>query len=119
MLIRRRFPPILSEIEGSASASDGTTTAGTTAPESTTPGSETPTDASASDTAGDPGQLTMWRTLYHGSTPDGSGKVQMFSLPVAGQSTAVINYVFAGLFNKNAWPDIAGEFFLDEFVFTR
>lgn len=70
-------------------------------------------------TIGNPGTLTMWRTLYHDGTPDPSGQIQMFSVPVAGQAGAAINYVFAGMFNKNTHPTIAGDFYLDEFVFTR
>ena len=70
-------------------------------------------------TAGDPGNLTMWRTLYHGATPDPTGQIQMFSVPVPGQATAAINYVFAGMFNKSTHPSISGDFYLDEFVYTR
>jgi len=70
-------------------------------------------------TIGNPGNLTMWRTLYHDGTPDPTGRIQMFNVAVPGQAGASINYVFAGMFNKNTHPSIAGDFYLDEFVFTR
>jgi len=70
-------------------------------------------------TIGDPGSLTMWRTLYIDATPHSSGQIQMFSVSVPGQAGAAINYVIPGMFNKNTHPGVAGDFYLDQFVYTR
>jgi hypothetical protein len=68
--------------------------------------------------AGNPGHLTMSRTLYTGGVPDPSGTIQMFSVNLPGQTNAVINYVFAGMFAAHS-PGTSGTFALDEFVFNR
>ena len=70
-------------------------------------------------TAGDPGNLKVWRTLWIGGMPDPSGQILIFDTPVSGQGTAAINYVFAGMFNKSTHPGIAGTVYLDEFEFRR
>jgi len=69
-------------------------------------------------TNGNPGHLTMWRTLYTNGAPDVSGTVQMFSNDLPGMSGAVINYVFAGMFASQD-PGTSGVLYLDEFSFTR
>ena len=69
-------------------------------------------------TAGNPGHLTMWRTLYINGVPDASGTIQMFSVNLPGQQNAVINYVFAGLFAAHN-PGTFGTLYLDEFTFNR
>lgn len=69
-------------------------------------------------TAGNPGQLTMFRTRYLNGAPDASGTIQMFSVPLPGMQTAVVNYVFAGMFGSHD-PGTFGTLFLDEFVFNR
>ena len=68
--------------------------------------------------AGNPGHLTMWRTLYTNGAPDASGTVQMFSNDLPGMSGAVINYVFAGMFASQD-PGTSGVLYLDEFSFSR
>lgn len=71
-------------------------------------------------TAGNPGTLTMYRTLYVNGVPDASGKIQMFSAPTPGMGTAGINYVFVGMLNPlSHHPGTVGDLHLDEFVFTR
>lgn len=71
-------------------------------------------------TAGNPGTLTMYRTLYVNGVPDASGKIQMFSAPTPGMGTAGINYVFVGMLNPlSHHPGTYGDLHLDEFVFTR
>jgi hypothetical protein len=68
--------------------------------------------------AGNPGHLTMWRTVYTNGVPDPSGTIQMFSVNLPGQQTAVINYVFAGLFTGHL-PGTFGTLYLDDFTFNR
>jgi hypothetical protein len=68
--------------------------------------------------AGNPGQLTMWRTRYLNGAPDASGTIQMFSVNLPGMQSAVINYVFAGMFTSHD-PGTFGTLYLDEFVFNR
>lgn len=68
--------------------------------------------------AGNPGHLTMSRTLYTGGVPDPTGTIQMFSVNLPGMTNAKINYVFAGLFAAHS-PGTSGTLFLDEFVFNR
>ena len=67
---------------------------------------------------GNPGHLTMWRTLYTNGAPDASGTVQMFSNDLPGMAGAVINYVFAGMFASHD-PGTSGVLYLDEFAFSR
>jgi hypothetical protein len=69
-------------------------------------------------TAGDPGNLTMWRTRYIGGVPDATGTVQMFSVPLPGMQSAVINYAFAGMFASHD-PGTSGTLYLDEFSFSE
>ena len=68
--------------------------------------------------AGNPGHLTMWRTRYLNGVPDASGTVQMFSVGLPGMQSAVINYVFAGMFGSHD-PGTFGTLYLDEFSFQR
>jgi len=71
-------------------------------------------------TAGNPGNLKMWRTTYIGTSPDPSGRVQMFDVAVPGMGTAAINHVFVGMLNPNTHrPGTYGTVELDEFAFTR
>ena len=67
--------------------------------------------------AGNPGQLTMWRTRYLNGAP-AEPTYQMFSVTVPGMQSAVINYVFAGMFTSQD-PGTFGALYLDEFVFNR
>ena len=69
-------------------------------------------------TAGNPGQLTMWRTRYLNGAPDSSGTIQLFSAPPPGMQAAVVNYVFAGMFTSQD-PGTSGALYLDEFIFNR
>ncbi len=69
-------------------------------------------------TAGNPGQLTMFRTRYINGVPDGSGTIQMFSVNMPGMQDAVINYAFAGMYSSHD-PGTSGILSLDEFVFNR
>ncbi len=67
-----------------------------------------------------PGTLTLYRTLYVNGVPDASGKIQMFSRPTPGMSSAGINHVFVGMLNTNSHKNgTVGDVHLDEFVFTR
>lgn len=71
-------------------------------------------------TAGNPGTLTMYRTLYVDGVPDASGKIQMFTAPTPGMATAGINNVFVGMLNTLSHNNgTVGDLHLDEFVFTR
>ena len=69
-------------------------------------------------TAGNPGQLTLWRTRYLNGAPDASGTLQMFSVSLPGMGSAVVNYVFAGMFTSHD-PGTSGTLYLDEFSFSR
>ncbi len=68
--------------------------------------------------AGNPGQLTMWRTRFVNGVPDGSGRIQMFSAGLPGMQFATVNHVFAGMFAGQK-SGTYGTFYLDEFVFKR
>ena len=68
--------------------------------------------------AGNPGHLTMWRTLYTNGAPDPTGTILMFSNDLPGMGSAVINYVFAGMFTSHD-PGTSGVLYLDEFSFRR
>lgn len=69
-------------------------------------------------TAGNPGHLTVFRTRYLNGVPDATGTVQMFSVNMPGMQSAVINYVFAGMFASHD-PGTFGTLYLDEFTFNR
>ena len=69
-------------------------------------------------TRGNPGTLTMWRTLYTNGAPDPSGTIQMFTASLPGMQNAVINYVFAGMFASHD-PGTSGVLYLDGFSFSR
>lgn len=66
---------------------------------------------------GNPGHLTMWRTLYQNGAPHPSGTIQMFSVNLPGMQTAVINYAFAGMFASHD-PGTSGILNLDGFSFS-
>jgi len=69
-------------------------------------------------TAGDPGTLQVWRTVWTGGAPDPSGRIQLMNVSLAGMQTAVINKVIAGIFAGHKVGTF-GSLYLDEFVFTR
>jgi len=69
-------------------------------------------------TAGDPGNLTVYRTVWTNGAPDPSGRVQLMNVPLPGQANVVINKVLAGYF-AGLKVGTSGSLFLDEFVFTR
>jgi hypothetical protein len=68
-------------------------------------------------TAGDPGNLKVYRTNITSTGAVGT-KTLMFDVPLPGQATARINYVFAGEFAGKA-SAIQGTCDFDEFSFNR
>ncbi len=69
-------------------------------------------------TAGDPGQLTMWRTRFVGGAPDAEGRVLLFSNPLPDARSAVVNQVFVGMvFGQDRGT--FGSLYLDEISFRR
>jgi hypothetical protein len=69
-------------------------------------------------TAGAPGQLTVWRTLFSTGEPAASGKVQLFSVPLPNTTNAVINAVAVGMVSGQDQGTV-GQLFLDELSFRR
>jgi hypothetical protein len=68
--------------------------------------------------AGNPGQLTLWRTRFVNGKPDANGRIQMFSVPLPGMQTAVVNHVFLGMFGAQD-AGTFGPLDLDEISFRR
>jgi hypothetical protein len=68
--------------------------------------------------AGNPGQLTMWKTRYVGGFPDAAGKQQMFSVALPGAGTAVINALYMGMISGKD-PGTFGALYLDEISLSR
>jgi hypothetical protein len=69
-------------------------------------------------TAGNPGSLIVYRTVWTGGAPDPSGRVQLMNVSLPGQANVAINKVIAGIFAGHKVGTF-GSLFLDEFVFTR
>ena len=68
--------------------------------------------------AGDPGQLTMWRTRFVGGAPDAEGRVLLFSNPLPDAGSAAVNQVFVGMvFGQDRGT--YGSLYLDEISFRR
>jgi FG-GAP repeat protein len=69
-------------------------------------------------TAGDPGQLTVWHITYVDGVPDRTGRVQLFSVALAGMRNASISNVLAGMVEGQD-PGTFGALYLDELSFRR
>jgi hypothetical protein len=68
--------------------------------------------------AGNPGQLTVWRTFFSTGVPAPSGKVQLFSVALPNTTNAVINSVSIGMVTGQD-SGTNGQLFLDEISFRR
>jgi hypothetical protein len=68
--------------------------------------------------AGNPGQLTVWRTFFSTGVPAPSGKVQLFSVALPNTTDAVINSVSIGMVTGQD-SGTNGQLFLDEISFRR
>jgi hypothetical protein len=67
--------------------------------------------------AGNPGQLTMWRTRSRDGVAEPNGRVEMFTASLPGMNT-VINHAFVGMFAGHR-PGTFGTLYLDEISFRR
>jgi hypothetical protein len=67
--------------------------------------------------AGNPGQLTMWRTRFRDGVAEPGGRIQMFSVSLPGMQS-VINHAFVGMFAGHR-PGTFGTLYLDEISFRR